>query len=116
MHQAFFGHYYTFYNTHLTIRHVNNTLLSILVGIILLQDGTLCTGGLDKIVRLWNWSTGLQLRAFAGHTDSVFTVLELPGPGSLICSGSADRTIRIWNRNSGNPNLSCVRTLTGLKI
>ena len=83
------------------------------MGIILLQDGTLCTGGLDKVVRLWNWRTGLQLKNFLGHTDSVFTVVELPGPGSRVCSGSADRTLRIWNRNSGNPNLNCVMTLTG---
>jgi len=90
------------------------------VGIQLQRDGSLLSGGLDRMVRLWNVSSGMVLQSFAGHTDSVFTVLELPdslndSPGvlkaGLVMSGSADRTLKIWKKSTGQ----CVMTLTGEK-
>eukprot|EP00592_Proboscia_alata_P010910 CAMPEP_0194363730 /NCGR_PEP_ID=MMETSP0174-20130528/11578_1 /TAXON_ID=216777 /ORGANISM="Proboscia alata, Strain PI-D3" /LENGTH=60 /DNA_ID=CAMNT_0039137337 /DNA_START=28 /DNA_END=207 /DNA_ORIENTATION=+ len=38
-------------------------------------DGnTVCSGSDDKTVRLWDASTGVELKCFTGHTDKVTSV------------------------------------------
>ncbi|MCH8343263.1 MAG: protein kinase [Planctomycetes bacterium] len=54
----------------------------------------------DNTVRLWDASTGDELRVLRGHEDSVTSVAFSPD-GSRIASGSWDKTVRLWDAASG---------------
>ena len=54
----------------------------------------------DNTMRLWDISTGKELRVFAGHTDTVTAVCFSPD-GRQAISASADATIRVWDKESG---------------
>ncbi len=72
-------------------------------------DGTLiASASTDKTIKLWNVTTGSQLRTLTGHRDRV-TALSFRPDGKLLASGSADKTIKLWNVSTG----SQLRTLTG---
>jgi len=58
------------------------------------------SGSKDKTLRLWDVSSGMCLRVFEGHTDSVNSVSWSPD-GRLALSGSSDETIRLWEVSSG---------------
>lgn len=66
------------------------------------------TGGQDQLVKLWNVTLGLDysiepLRAFEGHSGSVFCVRISHG---VIASAAGDKTVRLWNvRNLSRGNL-----------
>jgi WD40 repeat protein len=51
-------------------------------------------------VRLWDVTTGEQIRAFAGHTAAVSSVAFSPN-GRFVLSGSDDTTTRIWDAATG---------------
>eukprot|EP00592_Proboscia_alata_P019053 CAMPEP_0194410280 /NCGR_PEP_ID=MMETSP0176-20130528/8321_1 /TAXON_ID=216777 /ORGANISM="Proboscia alata, Strain PI-D3" /LENGTH=82 /DNA_ID=CAMNT_0039211517 /DNA_START=14 /DNA_END=259 /DNA_ORIENTATION=- len=59
-----------------------------------------CSGSLDETVRLWDASTGVELKCFTGHTNGV-TSVDMSLDGSIIVSGSEDKTVRLWNVASG---------------
>jgi len=64
-------------------------------------DGTLlASGSADNTVRLWNVTTGAEVRRLAGHTNSVYSVAFSPD-GTLLASGSADNTVKLWNVMTG---------------
>lgn len=65
--------------------------------IIQLSDGRLCTGSLDKTIKIWNLMTGAVEKTFVGHEDAVTWLVELPD--KTICSASVDRTVKIWELN-----------------
>ena len=47
-------------------------------------DGNgLVTCGRDRITRLWDLTTGTEMRTFAGHTDNVEAIAVTCGFGSL---------------------------------
>jgi WD40 repeat protein len=54
----------------------------------------------DKSVRLWDVTTGQQVRALWGHTGRVLSVGFDPS-GVLLLSGSSDNSIRLWETASG---------------
>jgi hypothetical protein len=68
----------------------------------------LVSSGDDQTIRLWDLSTGRELRVLRGHTGSVHT-LSVSANGQLVVSGSADTTIRIWDTSSGKE----LKTLIG---
>ena len=64
-------------------------------------DGRYCLSGSgDRTVRLWEVSTGQELRRFQGHTDGVWSVCFSPD-GRYCLSGSRDRTVRLWEVSTG---------------
>nr|WP_232542424.1 serine/threonine-protein kinase [Nocardia bovistercoris] len=60
-------------------------------------DGrTLATGGLDKMVRLWDVGTHQRIGNMAGHTDLVNSVVFSPD-GRTLATGGFDSTVRLWD-------------------
>ncbi len=60
----------------------------------------LASGGNDGAIKLWNTSTGEQVRALLGHTSTV-TSISISSNGNYLASGSDDKSIRLWDTNSG---------------
>ena len=75
-------------------------------------DGSkLATASIDGTVKLWDRSTGRELRTYKGHNGQVQAVAFSPAGGdkTLIASGGADKTVRIWEADTGKN----VRTQSG---
>jgi WD40 repeat protein len=60
----------------------------------------LVTGGLDRLIKLWNPETGQLERVFSGHLGYVAGVHFTPDQRRLI-SQSTDGTVRIWDVANG---------------
>ncbi len=70
------------------------------------RDGKLlASGGADKFARVFDVSSGKQLRAFEGHTHHVLAVSWKPD-GRLLASGGADKFIKIWDFVAGEQRKS----------
>ena len=54
------------------------------------------SGSYDKSVRVWDVSTGKELKVLKGHTNVVFSVAFSPG-GKQVVSGSCDESVRVWD-------------------
>ena len=70
-------------------------------------DGThIVSGSKDKSVRVWDASTGAELKVLNGHTDSVMST-AFSTDGTCIVSGSEDMSVRVWDASTGLkvPNL-----------
>ncbi|HMF19320.1 MAG TPA: c-type cytochrome domain-containing protein [Gemmataceae bacterium] len=60
----------------------------------------LATASYDTTIKLWNASTGKELRTLKEHSDSVYGV-SFSKDGTLLASAAADRAVKIWNVTSG---------------
>jgi WD40 repeat protein len=64
-------------------------------------DGrTLAFGGLDRTVHVWDVETGLMVKEFKPHTNSV-RGLAFSQDGKWLASGDAQATVRVWDVKSG---------------
>ena len=68
----------------------------------------LASGSRDKTVKLWDVSSGREIKTLTGHSDDVRSVSFSPD-GSYLASGSSDKTIKLWDVSSGRE----IKTLTG---
>src|SRR5215831_11753373 len=72
-------------------------------------DGkTLASGSGDNTIKLWDVTSGNELRTLKGHSDLI-TSEAFSADGKTLASGSWDRTIKLWDVTSGNE----LRTLKG---
>jgi len=64
-------------------------------------DGKLlATAGRDKTAKIWDATTGQNLRTLAGHIDQVRDIAFSPD-GTRLVTASADRTARVWDAATG---------------
>ena len=64
-------------------------------------DGRLAlSGSADRTVKVWDLTSGQELRTLAGHAREVSSV-AVSADGRLALSGSYDRTVKVWDLNSG---------------
>jgi hypothetical protein len=72
-------------------------------------DGrTALTGSDDRTLKLWDLSSGREIRTFSGHSNSVRSVAFAPD-GRTALSGSFDKTLKLWDVATGRE----IRTFTG---
>jgi WD40 repeat protein/uncharacterized caspase-like protein len=74
-----------------------------------LDGKILGSGSSDKTVKLWDVSTGQELRTLVGHSDGV-TCIAFGTDSKSVASGSSDGSLRLWNVMTGQ----LLRTLGGL--
>ena len=58
------------------------------------------SGGYDGILRLWDVSTGEEIRRFEGHARKHVSVAYSP-EGRRILSAGADRSVQLWDAETG---------------
>jgi WD40 repeat protein len=64
-------------------------------------DGKLlATCGYDRLIRLWDTTTGKLVRELKDHSDAVYAVAFSPD-GKLLASGAADRAVKVWDVATG---------------
>lgn len=64
------------------------------------RDGRLMISGGGTSLKLWDVSTGREIRTFAGVTDSVYSVAFSPDAG-LIITGCANHKAELWDVETG---------------
>lgn len=70
-------------------------------GLAFSPDGQrLASCGYDRLVKLWETSTGKLIRDLKDHSDAVYGVCFSPD-GKLLASAGADRAVKVWDVESG---------------
>jgi WD40 repeat protein/transcriptional regulator with XRE-family HTH domain len=69
-------------------------------GIAISPDGRYLVAADDKVIHVWDISTGQVVRVLTGHADVVLRVSFSPD-GKYLASASIDRTARVWDFASG---------------
>ncbi|KAF5347092.1 hypothetical protein D9758_011648 [Tetrapyrgos nigripes] len=64
------------------------------------DDSIVGTSSWDRTVRLWNTSTGEQLRVLTGVAAQIWIGAFSPD-GSVLCAGIGDGQIRVWSVGNG---------------
>lgn len=67
----------------------------------------LASGGIEKVIRIWDTRSGARIAKFIGHTDNVRSLL-CSEDGKTFISAASDTTIKIWDLTAGR----CLHTFT----
>ncbi|MBK1988265.1 serine/threonine protein kinase [Sphaerospermopsis aphanizomenoides BCCUSP55] len=78
-----------------TIDVQNDSVLSVAIS----PDSKIIASGGNRLIKLWNISTGQQITALKGHIQKV-NVVAISADGQTLVSGSDDYTIKVWNLNT----------------
>jgi len=69
-------------------------------------DGArIASGSEDRVVRLWDATTGQSLFELPGVTDTV-TSVAFSADGRRVAAGSLDNVVRVWDANTGRLSAS----------
>jgi hypothetical protein len=80
-----------------TIQGHTDTILAIAFS----PDGaTIASASYDKLVKLWEISTGKLLGTLKEHSDAVYSVAFMAG-GRQVVSAAGDRTLKVWDAATG---------------
>ncbi len=60
----------------------------------------IASGGHDRMVHVWDATTGVTSFIYRGHTAGVTTIAWSPD-GHYIASASLDKTVQVWDINTG---------------
>lgn len=60
----------------------------------------IASGSNDKIIKLWEATTGKLIRKIEGHADMILSINFSPD-GRYISSGGWDKTVKVWEAQSG---------------
>ncbi|BAY87695.1 WD-40 repeat-containing protein (plasmid) [Calothrix parasitica NIES-267] len=72
-------------------------------------DGkSIASASADKTVKLWDVTTGKEIKALKGHLEEVYSVSFSPD-GKTIASASWDKTVKLWDVSTGKQ----IKTLKG---
>ena len=90
--------------------HTNNKgYLRTVYSVVFSPDGRYAlSGSTDETLKLWEVSTGQEVRSFSGHRSGVRSVAFSPD-GRYALSGSADNTLKLWEVSTGRE----IRTFEG---
>jgi len=64
----------------------------------------LASGSADKMIRLWDLTTGSCNKVLEGHTGTVRCLVWMPEPQLLASWGDLSHTIRLWGPTTGSCN------------
>ncbi|KAF9524137.1 hypothetical protein CPB83DRAFT_948682 [Crepidotus variabilis] len=64
------------------------------------DDKRILSGSNDKSVRVWDASTGEELKVLDGHSHAV-TSVAFSSDGKCIISGSYDQSVQMWDASTG---------------
>lgn len=70
----------------------------------------LITASQDKLIKIWDVTSGRLLQTLTGHKRGVWSVSCTFAQEMLLVSGSADRTVKIWRLSD---DFSCIKTFEG---
>jgi WD40 repeat protein len=64
------------------------------------DESMIATAGYDRVITLWDGSSGEPLRDLKGHNGAIFDLAFSPD-GKVLVSGCADETVKVWSVSSG---------------
>ena len=61
----------------------------------------LASSGEDSVIKIWDTTSGKELKSFSGHSKKITSLQFSPDLGQYLVSSSQDNTIKLWEVSSG---------------